>query len=230
MSLPTTASVENAQGPVQEAYGYIRAGDFNKGIGILREALKNSPGSPQLKSMLAESLNAAAVNEYNKGDFTVARDFLVEAIELSREPYYFKNLANVQVKLNDISGALETLKPYASEPEIKKQLKSIYIRLGNENSAPNAAQAIFYYGKALELDPMDTSLKEILAKLQSEYDAESGMGRAGGGHFLVKFEGEENSVTAQVIALLLEEAYVKVGSDLDYYPADRIEALLYEKE
>ncbi len=60
----------------------------------MREALKNSPCSPQLKSMLAESLNAAAVNEYNKGDFTVARDFLVEAIELPREPYYFKNLAN----------------------------------------------------------------------------------------------------------------------------------------
>ncbi len=136
----------------------------------------------------------------------------------------------MELRLSDAKGALEVLKPYASDPGIKKELKGIYIRLGNENKDVNLKDAIEYYGKAFELDPADGPLKEVLAKLRSEYDVEASMRSAKAGHFLVKFEGTENSTTAHVVALLLEEAYAKVGEDLDYYPADRIEALLYSKE
>lgn len=59
---------------------------------------------------------------------------------------------------------------------------------------------------------------------------EARMGRREGGHFLVKFEGGENSVAGHLIGLLLEEAYLKVGSDLGHYPEERIEALLYSRE
>ena len=48
-----------------------------------------------------------------------------------------------------------------------------------------------------------------------------------GSHFTVKFEGGENSDIGYLISILLEEAYIKVGSDIGYYPEDRIEAVLY---
>jgi len=212
------------------AYRDLRAGNFDKGIIILKAALKASPGSSELKGALAEGLNAAAVSSYNKGDFIRAKDLLNEATTLSTEPDYLKNLAKVKLRLNDVKGAMETLSPYASSPEIRTELKGLYIRLGNESKDVNLKDAIEYYGKALELDPGDGPLKEVLVKLRSEYDAEASMGSAKMGHFLVKFEGEENLATANVIAILLEEAYGKVGADLDYYPDDRIEALLYSKE
>lgn len=51
-----------------------------------------------------------------------------------------------------------------------------------------------------------------------------------GSHFTVKFEGSENAVVGQIIMILLEEAYIKIGVDLGYYPEDKITAVLYSKE
>ncbi|MFQ5479992.1 MAG: peptidase MA family metallohydrolase [Thermodesulfobacteriota bacterium] len=52
-----------------------------------------------------------------------------------------------------------------------------------------------------------------------------------GGHFRVRYFGAENSVAGHLISLVLEEAYVKVGADLLYWPVERLEAELYpEKE
>lgn len=50
-----------------------------------------------------------------------------------------------------------------------------------------------------------------------------------GSHFTVKFEGGENAEIGHLIAIILEEAYIKVGSELSYYPEDRIEAVLYTR-
>ncbi|MEK6599043.1 MAG: peptidase MA family metallohydrolase, partial [Deltaproteobacteria bacterium] len=51
-----------------------------------------------------------------------------------------------------------------------------------------------------------------------------------GSHFTIKFEGGENSDIGYLISILLEEAYIKVGSDIGYYPEDRIEAVLYTQQ
>ncbi|MBI5892115.1 MAG: hypothetical protein HZB79_00390 [Deltaproteobacteria bacterium] len=51
-----------------------------------------------------------------------------------------------------------------------------------------------------------------------------------GSHFTVKIEGSENAVVGQIIMILLEEAYIKIGGDLGYYPEDKITAVLYSKE
>ena len=80
-----------------------------------------------------------------------------------------------------------------------------------------------------EIDQAERKLSQ-LAATEREDPFEAGMGRREGSHFLVKFEGGENAVTGHLIGLLLEEAYFKAGSDLGYYPEQRIEALLYSKE
>ena len=51
-----------------------------------------------------------------------------------------------------------------------------------------------------------------------------------GSHFTVKFAGGENSDIGHLISIMLEEAYIKVGSDIGYYPEDRIEAVLYTQQ
>ncbi|MBI5492960.1 MAG: hypothetical protein HY893_08515 [Deltaproteobacteria bacterium] len=61
----------------------------------------------------------------------------------------------------------------------------------------------------------------------SERELEGRMGSSSRDHFTVKYEGGENILTGYLIGMLLEEAYMKVGADLGFYPTDRIEALLY---
>lgn len=59
---------------------------------------------------------------------------------------------------------------------------------------------------------------------------EKGFQKKEGSHFTVKFEGGENSDIGHMISIIMEEAYVKVGSDIGYYPEDRIEAVLYTQQ
>ncbi len=86
--LAQTISEKTAREIIAEAYFELRAGNFDKGISILRSALKDSPGSGELKSALAEGLNAAAVNAYSNGDYRVAKDLLNEATGLSGASNY----------------------------------------------------------------------------------------------------------------------------------------------
>lgn len=72
--------------------------------------------------------------------------------------------------------------------------------------------------------------KVVVLKRAEDVEAEKGMYSKEGSHFTVKFDGGENGVDGHVIAILLEEAYIKVGADLNFYPTDRIEAVLYTKD
>ncbi|MBI5827353.1 MAG: hypothetical protein HZB22_06470 [Deltaproteobacteria bacterium] len=67
----------------------------------------------------------------------------------------------------------------------------------------------------------------LARRVSSERELEVRMGSSSRDHFTVKYEGGENILTGYLIGLLLEEAYMKVGADLGFYPTDRIEALLY---
>ncbi len=51
-----------------------------------------------------------------------------------------------------------------------------------------------------------------------------------GGHFRVTYFGPENAVAGHLMSLVLEEAYVKVGADLLFWPSDRLGAELYSQK
>ncbi|MFQ5328719.1 MAG: peptidase MA family metallohydrolase [Thermodesulfobacteriota bacterium] len=51
-----------------------------------------------------------------------------------------------------------------------------------------------------------------------------------GNHVIIHYRGGVNAVAGHTIAILLEEAYLSVGGDFDYYLDEKIEAFLYGKE
>lgn len=228
--LQPEGAVPGNSGATKQAYDSYREGDFEKAVGLYRAALKESPDSAEVRNSLAGALNRAALKEYNEGNLSRSKEMLLEAIGLSKEPAFFSNLSNVQIRENDLEGAVATLENFKDDAGIRKRLKVLYSTLAQRHRSGKPDEAIRLYEKGLALDPSDNNLRQILAKLKSEQDFESRMGSREGGHFLVRYEGGENAATGHLIGLLLEEAYVKIGSDLGFYPADRIEALLYTKE
>lgn len=84
--------------------------------------------------------------------------------------------------------------------------------------------------KPSDRPPSVEPFRFTVSKGAAERRAESGMYSKEGGHFNVKYDGGENPVAGQLIGLLLEEAYIKVGADTGFYPSDKIEAVLYSKE
>ncbi|MBI2413023.1 MAG: tetratricopeptide repeat protein [Deltaproteobacteria bacterium] len=212
------------------AYEAYKAGEFTRAVSLYRAAYKDNP-SEESGASLAKALNGAATDEYGSGNYERAKEMLTEALELSKEPVFLRNLANVKLKLKDTEGAVESLEGLKDQSEIRGRLKNLYVRLAEERLDKGERDgAIESLEKGLEIDPNDRSLKERLSKLKAENDFEGRMGSRDGSRFLVRYEGGENAVAGHLIGLLLEEAYLKVGSDLAFYPEDRIEALLYTKE
>ena len=215
----------------KDAVEAMRAGDYLKAAGLLREALKEDPGSAGLKKSLAASLAKAAEKAALSGDYTKAKGYLIEASALSADPAYLAGLANIQIKLDDLEGAAKTLEPLSADPKMRGALKGIYTELGNRSlNSGDRESAAGYYGKALALDPSDERLSSTVRKLRKDNEFEGRMGRNDGAHFLIRFDGGENATAGYLIGILLEEAYSKVGSDLNFYPDDRVEALLYSRE
>jgi len=212
------------------AFEAYKAGEFTRAVALYRAAYKDSP-SEGAGASLAKALNGAAAVEYASGNYALAKEMLTEALSLSKDPVFFRNLANAQIKLQDFEGAVSSLEEIKDLPDVRGRLKSVYVRIAEERLNKGERDgAIEGLEKGFEIDPDDRSLKERLSKLKAENAFESRMGSRDGSRFLVKYEGGENAVAGHLIGILLEEAYLKIGSDLAFYPEDRIEALLYTKE
>ena len=206
----------------------LKEGRYAEAVEAVRMALDADPGSNALRGTLARALNFEALGRYDNKDFTGARDLWEEARTLSDEPMIIKNLAFSQIALEDFSAAVETLIPLSADTEVGRTLKGLYLKLADLHyKSGEIGRSVEFFQKAYELDPADARLGKTLEKLRAEDEAESGMERKEGRHFVVKFDGAENPVAGHLIGLLLEEAYYKVGADLGFYPSDILEAVLY---
>lgn len=179
----------------------------------------------------AAALNEMAVKEARSGRLDEAVALLREARALSSDPVILINLARVQAGAGELEDAAETLEAASGAPGAAVELKRIYHRLGRESySKGDISKSAEFLEKALDLDPSDKGLKSELARVADEKEAEDMMGTREGSRFLVRFEGGENAVAGYVIGILLEEAYIKVGSELGIWPEERVDALLYSKD
>jgi len=225
---PVQVAINITESPAGEA---IKRGDLEAAEEILRHELLDRPGDENTRSALAGVLNARALSAERSGNLDAAIGLLQEADTLSDDATIVKNLAAMLTRSGDMERAAEALEAIPNDPEARNHLKRIYRNMGRERYARgDIAGASEFLGKALEIDPSDAELKRELARAEGERSTEESMGTRDGSRFLVKFDGGENAVAGHLIGLLLEEAYIKVGSDLDLRPEGRVEALLYTRE
>lgn len=91
-------------------------------------------------------------------------------------------------------------------------------------------KALWHLQEALRIEPDNRVARDMMAKVSREARVEEGFTNKEGSHFNVRYEGGENAVAGHTVAIILEEAYQKVGSDLGFYPEDSITAVLYTAE
>ncbi len=225
---PIQVTIHIAGSPASEA---INEGDLERAEELLRQDLLVRPHDESTKEALAGVLNAKAIEEDRSGSVEKAIAMLQEAVTLSDDAAIVKNLAAMLARSGEMERAAGVLETIPKDTEARGQLKLIYRAMGRERYASgDMTGAAEFLGKALGLDPADAELKRELARAEGERSTEESMGTRDGSRFLVKFDGGENAVAGHLIGLLLEEAYIKVGSDLDLRPHGRVEALLYTRE
>lgn len=122
------------------------------------------------------------------------------------------------------------MEPTASSQEVDQQPRdaAAHLALGIESYRREDLQkALSHFQEALRLEPGNSTAQQLIAKVSREAKVEDSFNNKEGTHFNVKYEGGENDVAGHVVAIILEEAYQKVGSDLGFYPDDSITTILY---
>ncbi len=200
----------------------IEASDYNAFVLHMREVLKIKPNSEEYRLALARGLGRLAFDDYNAGRLDEARQGLKEASGLADEPGILVNLAVVEMRLGNYSEAIGILRPFeATDPKAKRLISVAEDAMSGRIKGIPRDEGLRQVGGPDELRNIDGISPE---------DADDGKDKKEGTRFLVRFDGGENAVAGHLTAMLLEEAYIKVGSELGYYPEDRIEAILYAKQ
>ena len=136
-----------------------------------------------------------------------------------------------QLKLEDMEGAIETLKPHRRRADVGVILVDIYSTIGNRYYREgDLTEALDSFQAGLQIDPDNLYLTRRIASVKEEESVEGGFRSKKGSHFIVKYEAGENAVAGHLVSLLLEEAYMRIGFDFGHYPDDRIVAVLYTKK
>lgn len=138
-------------------------------------------------------------------------------------PYFKKE--NAETGLTEMNLSAVTSR---QEDTASAILRQTHEAASQHRNAPEPHPAPLRTEKA---EPQPNASHQPMQKLSpmEEY-IEKGFQQKEGSHFGVKFEGGENADIGHLISIILEEAYIKVGSDVGYYPEDRIEAVLYTQQ
>lgn len=200
----------------------LEEADYNAFVMHMREALKLVPQSGEYRIALARGLSRLAFEDYSAGRLNEARQALKEASTLADEPKILVNLAVVEMRLGNFSEAIGILRPFeATDPKAKRLISVAEdARSGRIKDIARDAE-LGQTGEPQMQGAIDGAATE---------DADAGKDKKEGTRFTVRYDGGENAVAGHLTSMLLEEAYIKVGADLGYYPEDRIEAILYAKK
>jgi tetratricopeptide (TPR) repeat protein len=90
--------------------------------------------------------------------------------------------------------------------------------------------AVATYEAALKSAPSDARLKDKIPQWSAEANAESRFAETRGVHFRVLFEGPVDQALARRAVDILEEAYLRIGDVLRFYPPQSVDVVLYTSQ
>lgn len=211
-----------------EAVEALKRQDHEKAVELFRAALKGNPADQDIKNGLSFSLGRLGWKRFTSGDYSGARGDFEEALGYTSEPTLHRGMGFCLIKLGDDRGAiphLETsLEAHPNDSETLRALHQAYIKVGDRE------RATLYLERLSHLEPFNRAIQHQLEEMKREGRVERGFTKKEGSHFLVRFDGKENADIGHLIAIILEEAYLKVGADIGYYPDGKVEAVLYTQE
>ena len=95
--------------------------------------------------------------------------------------------------------------------------------------AGDLAAALDAWNRALEMDPESKPVREAAEKARREAAVETKMGKGYRSMFVISYDEGSMSTLADDVLKALENAYNRVGSDLDHYPSVRVPVILYTR-
>lgn len=94
----------------------------------------------------------------------------------------------------------------------------------------NLTGALETWEKALVVEPSSRIIRELAEKARRELPVESRMDKGYSSKFQISYDSDVKSAFADLILDTLEDAYNRIGTDLNYFPAARIPVILYTRK
>jgi len=211
---------------LQEGVKQYNQSRYIEAIHTMEQALLLDPKQPQALNNLAVIYCTLGWDSWKKNDFDNAKDLFQEAMHYQPEALCaLRGLGFTYFRQDDLETALAWLNRYfdlgGDQADVYALISDIYYR---QNDLKKAME---FLRMALALDPSQAAWKDRLNKLEREHTVEKDFLAGDTRHFVVKYEGYANAEAGWLVMTLLEEAYLRVGAELHYYPPNPITAILY---
>ena len=211
------------------AVDLINRGEYEKALDQLQKAYSLFPYDETLRRNLAAAYMYVGKRQLEANRYMEAADNFDHARELSPN--------------NALYGAMRGIALY-----LAKNYDAARFELERARGINGDSVDILYYlgrvaydsgdlvtaqeqwTRALELEPGNRDVQVLLEKVRREQSVESRMDKGHSSRFEISYDAEVTSTLADGILDVLESAYNRVGSDLDYFPTARVPVILYTKK
>lgn len=207
----------------------LEAGQFSEGLALLKEAQQNQPYDAVMRENLSVAYQAVAQRLVAKRRYEDAQELLAEAQQFDDTKRLFwmlRGYSLLRLKKYDEAEVDLLEAQVMGEPDanIYHLLGQVYYNTDRMYEAFDALESAELY------DSDNHAIKQMLEKVRRELAVEKEMDKEYGSHFVITFEGSENSGLGDEVLDALEEAYNWIGSQLDHYPDQRVTVILYTRQ
>lgn len=222
VSAAVSAAELPSDAPLREE---IAAGEYEKALDPIKSQSELFPYDQSLKGQLAKVYALIAQQELKLGHYTVASSYLAKAQELFPDSTDLILARGV---------ALYLAKEYDSartELERLGELPAALMHRGRVSyDTGDLLGALTLWRRALELEPGNAVVKNLVQKVERELPVESRMDRGYSSMFDISFDAELPSGLSAEVLDALESAYAQIGGDFERFPTRRVPVLLYTKK
>jgi tetratricopeptide (TPR) repeat protein len=222
------APVATASDPVSlnnYALDLLNRGEYDKALEEFQRAYSLNAYDPTVKRNLAEAYAYVGRFQLEKNKYDDAALYFDNAGQLFPDDSRYAVLRGI---------ALYFAKRYdAAAYELERArglggdtVEVLYFLGRVRYDTDNLAGALELWDKALELDPANKPVKELADKARRELAVEGRMGKGYSARFNISYDSGKSDLADSVLETL-ENAYNRVGSDLDYFPTARVPVILY---
>jgi tetratricopeptide (TPR) repeat protein len=222
----STIAINLASAYLRQAEELIGRGELKDAVHWLDQAISVGAGDEALKNNLAAAYNDIANIHMRSGRYSDAISLLETAVSIKPGSSVLRcNLGIALYNDNRREEALEEFRgALSSDPDnplARKMCGLILYWKGQMQEALNELKA------AARLSPSDEEVQSVLRKIEREYSVEKEFDVDSQVNFTVSFDGKKDYRVGRAVIDALEEARGKVGSDLNFYPREKLAVVIY---
>lgn len=213
-----------------QGLGLYRSGDYGGAVEEFDRAYALAPDNETIQSNLVNAHLAAAKELVEANDLDAAISELSAALEFrDKDPTLYVYTASLCLATGDLPSAEDRL---LSAVDIDPEHKDARILLGEVYYRDGSLEdAIEQWKWVHDLDPSDENLGELIAKAERELDVEKHfVTEYKRRHFIINRDRANFEKESRTILDILERAYRDIGLDLQHWPRNPVQVLLYSTE